>query len=407
MTACRICGTPIEAFMSLGRQPIANGFRRPDDESEEYFFELAPALCSGCGMVQLVDQPEPERMFHGEYAFFSGTSNLMKQHFQAYAEDIRTRLLAGREDPFVVELGSNDGVMLRHFASAGVRHLGVEPSSNVAAAAREVGVDTLVAFFSAETARGIAADRGKADAILAANVMCHIPDLNSVAEGVTELLSDDGFLVFEDPYLGSMLEKTSYDQLYDEHVYIFSASSVAAAFGRHGLELVDAKPITTHGGGMRYFLARKGAHQPSPAVKAILADEDAKGFTKPETFAAFRARCEKNRDDFKALLQKFKAEGARVVGYGATSKSTTVLNYAGIGPDLIEFISDTTPIKQGKLTPGMRIPVKSYDAFTADYPDYAILFAWNHATEIMAKEEAFNAAGGKWIHFVPTVRVES
>lgn len=405
MTQCRICNAPIEAFMTFGRMPIANGFLTADQVGSEYFFELAPAFCPHCGMVQIVEQPAPEMMFHGNYAFFSGTSRHMQLHFQRFADNTTTTILAGRSDPFVVELGSNDGIMLKNFAARGIRHLGCEPSENVAAAARAQGVNTLCAFFGKETAERIKAEYGPADVIQAANVMCHIPDLHGVAEGVKALLKPDGVLIFEDPYLGDVIEKTSYDQIYDEHVFVFSAISVKNAFARHGLELVNVEPQTTHGGSMRYTLAPVGSRPVAPAVGALLAKETAQGLDKAATYDRFRANCEASKRDLVALLARLKAEGKRVVGYGATSKSTTVLNYTGIGPDLIEFISDTTPIKQGKLTPGRHIPVKPYQDFTARYPDYAVLFAWNHEAEIREKEDAFKAAGGQWIVFVPTVGV--
>lgn len=405
MTTCRICATPIEAFMTFGRMPIANGFLLPEQFRDEYFFELAPAFCPCCGMLQIIDQPAPEMMFHGNYAFFSGTSRYMQAHFQRFAQQVMDTILPGRADPFVVELGSNDGIMLRNFAAKGIRHLGCEPSENVAAAARAQGVNTLCAFFGKATAEKIRAENGPADAILAANVMCHIPDIHSVAEGFKALLAPNGVVMFEDPYLGDMVTKTSYDQIYDEHVFVFSALSVQNAFARHGLELVNVEAQVTHGGSMRYTLAPTGSRPVSDAVHALLAAERAQGLDKAETFDRFRANCEKSKADLVALLTRLKAEGKRVVGYGATSKSTTVLNYTGIGPDLIEFISDTTPIKQGKFTPGAHIPVKPYEDFTKAYPDYALLFAWNHKAEIMEKEAGFKAAGGKWIHFVPEVGI--
>jgi methylation protein EvaC len=211
--------------------------------------------------------------------------------------------------------------------------------------------------------------------------------------------------VFEEPYLGDMIAKTSYDQIYDEHVFIFSALSVSYVFGRHGLELIDVVPQSTHGGSMRYVLGPKGAHEVSPEVARTLAKEREQGLHTAETFVQFRDDCERSRDALLELLTKLKNEKKRVVGYGATSKSTTVLNFCGIGPDLIEFISDTTPIKQGQYTPGTHIPVKSHEAFEEDHPDYALLFAWNHAGEIMEKEQGFNSEGGKWIYFVPEVTV--
>ena len=202
-----------------------------------------------------------------------------------------------------------------------------------------------------------------------------------------------------------MIEKGSYDQIYDEHVFIFSARSVKNAFARHGLELIDVIPQETHGGSMRYVLVRKGARPVAPAVALLLAREEAQGLSRPETYVTFRERCVANRDALVELIRKLRKDGRRVVGYAATSKSTTVLNYCGLGPEDIEFISDTTPIKQNKFTPGSHIPVKPHDAFKARYPDYAILFAWNHETEIFKNEGDFTASGGKWINFVPEVAV--
>jgi methylation protein EvaC len=203
-----------------------------------------------------------------------------------------------------------------------------------------------------------------------------------------------------------MIEKTSYDQIYDEHVFMFSATNVAEAFVRHGLELIDVLPQVTHGGSMRYVLAPKGSHKISLAVAAQLKKEEELGLSTKAAYARFKANCEASKRELVALLEDLKTNGKRVAGYGATSKSTTVMNYCGIDGRHIEFISDTTPIKQGKLTPGSHIPVKSYDAFTENYPDYAVLFAWNHGKEIREKEGAYRDAGGKWILFVPKVHVE-
>jgi methylation protein EvaC len=405
MKNCRICNTSISPFISFGRMPIANGFLIPEQYQDEYFFELATAFCEGCGMVQIIDQPEPEQMFHEDYAFFSGTSRFMSLHFQEFAKSVMQTQLRGREDPFVVELGSNDGIMLQNFKDAGIRHLGIEPSSNVANAARAKGINTISEFFNAELAGRIIEEHGYADAVLAANVMCHIPTLSDIAEGISALLSPKGVLIFEDPYLGDVIEKTSYDQIYDEHVFVFSARSVRTAFSRHGLDLVHVEPQTTHGGSMRYTLAKNGAIAPSDETIALLDREDKLGLMNPATFEIFRENCERSRDDLMALLNDLKAQGKSVAGYGATSKSTTVINYCGITPEHINFISDTTPTKHHKFTPGAHIPVKPYDTFKADYPDYALLFAWNHKDEIMGNEQAFAEAGGKWINYVPKIEV--
>jgi len=403
MAKCLICGAGIEPFMSFGRMPIANGFLEAEAFSREYFFELQVGFCPTCAMVQLLQQPAPEMMFHDAYAFFSSTSARMAEHFRAFADTVKARDLGA--DPFVVEIGSNDGIMLRHFAAAGIRHLGVEPSANVAEVARRQGVRTISAFFDEALADRIVEEHGQADAFMGANVMCHIADLHSVAAGIKRLLKRRGVLIFEDPYLGDIVEKTSYDQIYDEHAFYFSVASVSHLFARHGLEVIDVAPQAVHGGSMRYVIGHAGAHAVAPAVGRQREREDALGLRRPATYAALRTRIERSRDDLMALLRDLQRRGRRVVGYAATSKSTTVTNYCGITPGLVEFISDTTPIKQGKFSPGAHIPVRPYEAFTARYPDYALLFGWNHAEEIMAKEQAFRAAGGKWIVYVPRVQV--
>ena len=405
MVNCRICNTYVEPFMSFGKMPIANGFLTLDQIQNEYFFELSPAFCSNCGMFQLIEQPDQQKMFHENYAFFSSTSNYMQNHFKQFADSVIESVFEGRQDPFVVELGSNDGIMLRNFKDAGIRHLGIGPSVNVANVARLEGIQTLCEFFNVELADRIVEDHGQADSVICANVMCHIPDLNSIAKGIKRLLKPDGMLIFEDPYLGDMIAKTSYDQIYDEHVFIFSASSVSWAFGQQDLELIDVLPQITHGGSMRYLLAPKGSHHVSPNVDELMLKEQKQGLHKTETYDQFRQNCEISRKDLKELLEDLKQKGKRVVGYGATSKSTTVINYCGIGPEHIEFISDTTPIKHGKLTPGAHISVKPYEDFLDNPPDYALLFAWNHATEIFEKENSFTNEGGKWIKFIPQVEV--
>jgi len=278
----------------------------------------------------------------------------------------------------------------------------VEPSVNVADVARSCGIRTISAFFNRKLADEIIAEHGRADVILAANVMCHIPDLPGVAAGARHLLKPDGVMIFEEPYLGDMIAKTSYDQIYDEHVYIFSATSIARAFAPHQLELVDVAPQITHGGSMRYTLAPKGSRPATVRVAEQFSRERVQGLDDAKTYLHFKQNCERSRAHLMQTLNELSEQGKRVVGYGATSKSTTVTNYCGITPQHVEFISDTTPIKQGKLSPGAHIPVRPYQEFTRAYPDYALLFAWNHE-----KEQAFVAFGGRWIVYVPDVEVIS
>ena len=398
---CRICENAVSPFMTFGKMPIANGFVSTPKPIDEYFFELAPIFCDQCKTFQLAYQPDPGKMFHDHYAFFSRTSKRMMDHFSNYAQWVCENYL--NQDPFVVEIGSNDGILLENFMKKNIRHLGVEPSANVAEEARKHHVNTLHAFFTPDIAKKIVSENGQADALMAANVMCHIPDLSQVAAAANILLKPKGVLIFEDPYLGDMIAKTAYDQIYDEHVYIFSAHAVVNIFGQHNFELIDVQPQTTHGGSMRYILAKKNARKIAQSVSALLTTEMAQGLCSEKTFEQFKKNCESSKKALLIALQKSKGEKHRVVGYAATSKSTTVLNYCGIGPDLIDYICDTTPLKHNTYTPGTHIPVRAYENFKNDYPDIVLLFAWNHQAEIMQKEKNFTAQGGRFLIYVPTV----
>lgn len=402
---CRICGGTVDEFFDFGRQPLSDAFRRPTDATPEFFFRLAIGMCGECTMVQLMDEVPREAMFHADYPYLSSGSTVMRAHFEDLAKRFLTTEL-DRPDPFVVELGCNDGVMLATIAAAGVRHLGVEPSSGVAEIAAAKGVRVVSEFFEESLARGVRASDGPANVIYAANTLCHIPYMDSILAGVRTLLAPDGVFVFEDPYFGDIVERASFDQIYDEHFYFFTAASVQEMARRNGLEFVDAERLPVHGGEVRYTLALAGARKPAPEVGELLEREREQRLADPATVAAFGARVHRIRTDLVALLTKLKAEAKRVVGYGATAKSATVTNFCGIGPDLVEFVSDTTPAKQGRLSPGTHIPVRDAAAFAEAAPDYALLFAWNHAAEIMAKEQAFRDAGGKWIRYLPEVTVD-
>ncbi len=402
---CRISKTPLTSVLNFGKQPLGNGFIEAQDVQAEYFFPMEIGYSEVSMMLQLIEQPAPEKMFHDHYAFYSSTSSFMGQHFKCFAQQVIRSEYLTKEDPFVVELGCNDGIMLKNFAEQGIRHLGIEPSLNVAKEANKHGVRTRSDFFSEALAGAIVSEEGKADAFLAANVMCHIPDIVGVVKGIKKLLKPTGVVMFEDPYLGDVIAKTSYDQIYDEHVFLFSALSIQYLFGLHDMELIDVVPQKTHGGSMRYVLAHRGAYPVKDAVTHIIAKEKKQGLDRLATFQAFGVSVDKSKSDLVSLLSNLKSQGKRVVGYAATSKSTTVLNYCGVGPDLIEYICDTTPIKQGKLSPGVHIPVVPYETFKNNPPDYALLLAWNHAEEIMAKEKDYVANGGKWIVHVPEVKV--
>lgn len=403
-TECRICAGAVAEFLDLGRQPLSDAFRRPEETAPEFFYRLAVGVCQTCTMVQLMEEVPREAMFHQDYPYVSQGSSVMRAHFRELAERFLATELAA-EDAFVVELGCNDGTMLRTIADAGRRHLGVEPSGSVADLAAAAGVRVRKDFFEESTARDIRESDGPADLIYAANTVCHIPYMDSILRGVTALLSDRGVFAFEDPYLGDIVAKTSFDQIYDEHFFLFSARSVDEMARRHGLELVDVERLPVHGGEVRYWLARPGARERTAAVGALLAEEAERELSSRVTLDAFATRVQKIKADLVALLTDLRERGERVVGYGATAKSATVTNLCGIGPELVEFICDTTPAKQDRLAPGSGIPVRPPAAFADPYPGHALLFAWNHAEEIMAKERAFRDAGGKWITYVPEVRV--
>jgi methylation protein EvaC len=400
---CRVCGGVAVPFLDLGQQPLSNHFAKPADVSD-FRFHLEVGACTDCTMVQLLHEVPRELMFRADYPYLSSGSTRMAGHFGEAARRALARGPRG-SDAFVVELGCNDGVFLRHVAAAGVRHLGVEPSAEVASRAAAQGVDVRVAFFDEALAREIRDEHGPATLVYAANTLCHIPYVGSVLAGVAALLADDGVFQFEDPYIGDILDKVSFDQFYDEHFYYFGAHSVQRLARRCGLELVDVEPLAVHGGELRYTLARAGSRRPGDVVERTVERERRTGVTDPARLAAYARLVRANADELVGLLRTARDRGETVAGYGATAKSATVLNYCGIGPDLVPVIYDSTPAKQGLVAPGSLIPVEPSSAFRREYPTYALLFAWNHAEEIMANEPGFREGGGRWLRYVPSVGV--
>jgi methylation protein EvaC len=404
MSNCLICDSKYTPFVDFGDMPIANAFARKEELIDEYTFPMKVGFCECCNMVQLVEQPDREKMFHENYAFFSSTSNYMKEHFKLFAKSVYD-LQDLNEKSFVVEIGCNDGILLQNFNNINISSLGIEPSKNVAKVAKDKGIDVIEKFFDQALAENILQTHQKADAILSANVMCHIPYMHSIYDGIKILLKETGVFIFEDPYLGEIIEKTSFDQIYDEHVFLFSAISVNNLASMHDLELIDVEPQITHGGSMRYTLAHKGMKSVSQNVINLIEKEKKLGLDINTSYLGFANSVNKIKDDLISLLTNLKSQGKKVVAYGATSKSTTVTNYFGITPELVESIYDTTPIKQNKLSPGVHIPVLPYEQFQESNPDYVLLFAWNHATEIMNKENDYMGNDRKWITYIPKVKV--
>ncbi|MBC8427166.1 MAG: class I SAM-dependent methyltransferase [Deltaproteobacteria bacterium] len=404
MSLCKICNNDLETVISFGEMPISNRFVS-DVTADEFLYDLSLGFCPECFMVQLEECVGPAMMFNEDYAYFSSISKAMEGHFGEMAKEIMD-VVSDKPQPFVVELGCNDGIMLKHVAERGIPHLGVEPSANVAARAREKGVHVLEDFFNATSASEIKNRYGKADVICGANVMCHIEDINSVFEGVSVLLKPDGVFFFEDPYLADIIKKASFDQVYDEHVYYFSGLAVSELAKRHGLQLVNMVPHEVHGGSMRYYLSKGSKNRVTKNVEIFLAAEKTLNLHVLDGYILFRERVDKICSDFKQALLRIKAEGKKIAAYGATSKSTTLLIYSKVGPDLIDYVSDTTPTKIGKYTPGTHIPVKSHGHFIRDSPPYTVLLAWNHKREIFEKEKKYREKGGKFITFFPEVIIE-
>jgi 2-polyprenyl-3-methyl-5-hydroxy-6-metoxy-1,4-benzoquinol methylase len=401
---CRLSGAPLEVVLDLGVQPLGNGFISPKDYASEYFYSLQCGFSEDSQLFQLIEQPSPNLMFHDNYAFFSGTSQRMKNHFANFARDVLLKGYMNNDSAFIVELGSNDGIFLEHFAQRDIQHLGVEPSGAVAEVAESLGIRVTRKFFNRSLALEILGENGPADVITAANVMCHIPDIHELAQGISSLLKPDGVLIFEDPYLGDVVRLTSYDQIYDEHVFLFSALSVQSIFGTVGMTLIDLEPQTTHGGSMRYTLAKIGARQESPRVQEILARERVQGLDQTRTFVEFADRVRRSAEKLRETLENVKDQGKSIAAYGATSKSTTIYNYAGISSELIDYICDNTPVKQGMVSPGAHIPIVAENHFRLAPPDFAFLAAWNHEQELRNRNTDFTANGGQWITHVPEVR---
>ena len=403
MKNCLICNDEIIKFLSLGQMPIANAFLKKDDlKKPEFKFELAVGFCEKCSMVQLVNRVDKEVMFNENYAYFSSVSKTMEEHFKEFSAELNGRFLSGKKNPLVVEIGCNDGIMLKNFDNKKIKSLGIEPSMNVAEAARKKGLDVISEFFDESLAKEILKTRGKAKVIYGANVICHIELLHEVAKGVKLLLEKDGVFVFEEPYIIDIIEKNAYDQVYDEHVFYFSVTSLERFFSMHGMEIFEVKRQPTHGGSMRYYVCNKNSHKINDSIYKSLEDEKRKGLDKLETYNKLAKNVEKSRIMLVKMLKEIKSLGKRIVGYGASSKGTIVLNYCNIGKDMIDYITDTTPTKQELYSPGMHIPIVSPEEFYKNIPDYALLLVWNYAEEIKEKEKGKNI---KFIVHIPYAKV--
>ena len=397
MKKCKVTSENLASIMSFGDMPIANGFLDKDKFEKEFFFKMEVGFNEKLSLFQLIDHPKPEIMFNKNYPFFTSSSKHMVSHFKDYSQWINQNY--GTNLKKIIEIGSNDGTFLKNFKNSGVEAIGFEPSLNVSDEALKCGINSRNEFFNQETIMEEKKFHNETDIIYASNVICHIPDLVDLFKSVNKCLNKKGLFIFEEPYLGSMFEKTSYDQIYDEHIFIFSASSVQKICLLFEMELVDVVKQETHGGSLRYVCARKNIYEIKTNVNYFIDKEKKDNLDNISSCFQFKKNCENSKNDLRNRLLKFKENDKKICGYAATSKSTTILNYCNIGTEIIDFICDTTPEKVGKFSPGKHIPIKPMDYFHQNYPDIAFLFAWNHKKEIFDKEKKF-LEKGKWIAHV-------
>jgi len=402
---CRACSSGgLEVFIDFGKMPISNNYPTAEKLKDEFKWNMQMGFCRDCHMVQLTNFVPyelyiiPDATGKTQYAFYSSLSKAMTKHFAEFAQELQARFLKSGQR--VADIGGNDGVMLQAYDPS-MRLLNIEPSSNVAQKAREKGIETLEEFFTPDLARRLVANDGRFGAISSSNVVLNIHDLNGVVEGVETMLDNKGVFAMQDPYLGEILKDNAYDQVYDEHVWYFSLGSLQNLFARHGMEVFDAKLHPVHGGSMRVFAARKGDYARTPELDRLLEEENKAGMHTLKPYQEFAQRSAEKSRQLAELLRGLKAQGKRIVSYAAASKGTVILNYAGIGPETIDYVVDSTPDKQGRYLPGVHIPIVSPEHFRADKPDYALLGARNHAREIMSKEPEFLARGGRFIMPLP------
>jgi len=395
---CKLTNKTLKPFMSFGQMPLANGFLHKNDFSSEYFYEMEVGFSEDLSLFQLNDHPTPNEMFNEKYPFFTGSSEFMKLHFKEFAEWIKSNFL--KTNSKLIEIGSNDGTFLQNFKNSNINYIGFEPSPNIALKANANNIRTIDKFFNFESILQLKNFEKETDVICASNVICHIPNLKNLILTIEKLLSKKGLFIFEEPYLGSMFKKVSYDQIYDEHIFMFSINSVKKVFSLFDLELIDVFPQETHGGSMRYIVGRKNEHTISSNVINGLSDEKKNNLDTLESCLDFKKKCEISKKNLVNKLLELKKNNKKICGYAATSKSTTILNYCNINSEIIDFICDTTKEKIGKFSPGTHIPIVSTSHFHKNIPDIAYLFAWNHKKEILEKEKEFLSNGGQWISHV-------
>ncbi len=403
---CRLCGgRDLTLVLELAPTPPANAFVAADArDRDQPRYPLDVFFCRDCAHVQLLDVVDPGMLFRN-YVYVSGTSPVFVRHFEDYADAVVERFKP-RPGALVVDVGSNDGTLLGAFKRRGMAVLGVDPATAIARRASEAGIETMAEFFTPALAAGIRAERGPAAVVTANNVFAHVDDLAGLRDGVRELLAPDGIFVFEVSYLADVVEKTLFDTIYHEHLAYHSVKPLRRFFEAGGMDLFAVERIDVHGGSLRGIAqAAGGPHADDGSVAALAAEEEGAGLDSAETFRDFAGRIRRLGGELNRLVSKIKADGKTIAGFGAPAKATTLMHHFGIGADVIDFIVDDNPLKQGLYTPGQHIPVLPPQALYDRRPDYAIVLAWNFAPSIIAKHSAFRDRGGRFIVPLPKLEV--
>ena len=406
-TSCRLCGgDALTKVLALTPTPPANGFVDESGLDEEQpAFPLDVHFCESCGHVQLLDVVDPELLF-ANYVYVSGTSPVFVKHFEECVDTVLRKYGSGEGGGLVVDIGSNDGTLLKQFQTRGMTALGVDPARDIAAKASAEGIETLPTFFNAALADEIRTERGAAQVVTANNVFAHADGLGDITDGIRILLAPDGVFVFEVSYLVDVFEKTLFDTIYHEHLAYHSVRPLVAFFAAHGMQLIAAERISSHGGSLRGVAQVAGGPRTvEPSVADLIALEKTLGLDRADTLNAFGARINAVKSELTARLHELKAAGKTIAGFGAPAKATTLMYHFGIGPDIVDFIVDDSPLKQGLYSPGMHIPVLPSSAIYSKKPDAVIILAWNFAEPIMRNHDKYLNQGGTFIVPLPKVKI--
>lgn len=398
-------GTNLMPFLDLGHTPPADQFLRREQLREpEMYYPLEVLLCNGCGLAQLSHVVSPEILYRHDYPYEASVTKTGQHHWAEFARTASEMLKLGAND-LVVDVGSNVGVLLEAFRNNGTRILGVDPASNIVRLAERRGIETINEFFNIEVARHIVGQKGQASLVTATNVFAHIDDLDAFMKAVDLLLGHNGIFIFEAPYFVNLVRHLEYDTIYHEHLSYFCVKPLLPFFARFGMEPFDIQLRDIHGGSFRVFVARRGCRPVSPVVAELRQAEEDMGLYAPQFLQDFRSAVQQNRADLLWLLRRLKHEGKRIAAVSAPAKGMTLLNYCRIGTETLDFVTEKSTLKIGRVTPGTHIPVVADDELTRTQPDFALLLAWNFAEEIMNNLREYAEKGGRFIIPIPRPRI--